>query len=163
MFATLLLSSMTARADGVFDFTGATCVPDSTAVEGALYANSNGGVGHAPGKTAMVALHCAFPHRPDGSSSTLNTLTMLYSDSSAVAGNKVTSSLYKMSKTTGALFVVTTVDSDGSTCGTGSPRTCFNYFYEDIDSENYYYFLGVYIYRTSATSTEIFWGATVRQ
>jgi hypothetical protein len=143
-----------------FDVAGAACVPDSSAVFGRLYANASGGVGHASGVTATVALNCSIPNASAIDNDVPSrTLKILYTDNSAVSGNQVVVSLYKMNKTTAALGIVATVNSDN--CSQAGTASCASSFTETLDSANFIYFLGVYIARNSTANTEIFWGASV--
>jgi hypothetical protein len=144
---------------GQFDVVGAGCVPDNTAIQGELYANNSGGTGHASGKVSTVTLHC-----PITNASTLNvfgvkTLRILYTDSTSLIGNSVIVTLYKISNATGALSIVSQVNTDG--CFQGGTSVCASSFTEVIDSANNFYFLGVYIQRTFPSATETFWGASV--
>lgn len=156
----ILLLSGSAKAHSRYDVIGAACIPDATSA--GLYASISGGVGHASGQTSTITLHCPISNAADIITTFGGYLKVLYTDNSSTASNKVVVTLYKMSKSTAALTVVVTVSSDATPgCGTGAPTSCQNHFTENIDADNYYYFLGVYIARTSTSNTEIFWAATV--
>lgn len=83
----------------------------------------------------------------------------MYTDNSLDTGNLVLVTLFKMNNATGALSVVATVNSDN--CLQGGIRASATAFSEPFDAVNNFYFLAVYIARTSTSTTETFWGASL--
>jgi hypothetical protein len=159
MFALLLAIQGQASASGQFDVIGPGCVPDSTAIFGATYANANGGVSHATAKTGTVTLHCPITNAASFGATGVKTLRTVTTDNSLDTGNQVVVTLYKLNNTTGAASVVAVVNSDN--CQQGGVRVCATSFSEPFDTTNNFYFLGVYIARTNTSTTETFWGASL--
>ena len=138
---------------------GAGCVPDDLSINNQLYAQFSGGISFASGMTGTVTLHCPITNA-DAIGSSPPGIVLYYTDSVGDTNNKVVFTLYKMSKSTGALTLVNAVDTHSTPgCTTrGSFGSCTLLTTSTFDPANYLYFFAVTLKRNSTTATETFWG-----
>lgn len=154
----LSLAVNEASANGSFEAIGSGCVPDANSA--ALVTQSNGGAMFASGQTGTIGLTCAIPHPQ--TVITPDRMKILYTDSTTTAGNGVEVVLYKLSKTSLTLSTVGSVNTSSTPgCAQTGTSTCTGTFAHTWDPANNWYFVFVYISRTSTANTEAFYGVTL--
>lgn len=146
--------SNTAHAAGTYwSAAAATCVPGDPAIQSDRYLVQAGKVQHTASSVDLVTLYC--PVERNTGADDPNRLYMTWNDSSSAPGANVKAQLIRMSKTTGALTTIATLDSNSS--GTGLIYGSVG-FTEALNWGQNYYYVRVDLDRNNTSEIEQFFG-----
>jgi len=153
IFAILLLAALTVSADRLaaqvyWSSIAAACTPASDAIQNDRYAaTAEGGVAPSPGSIDPIVLICAVPPKLGAEPPRL--LSMTYVDSTGVGSTaSVVAQLIRVSRSSGARGVVTTVSSNDVNRTTLAYRK--SEAFAQLNFDSFFYFVRIAIDRSAA-------------
>lgn len=153
-----LASKEASAATTYWSMVAAGCTPGDPAIQNNRYQIQSGHVAHAGTNVDVISLYCPVTALDPGevaASGEPTQVTMTFQDESTSVGDNITAQLIRMTRTSGALTTIATLDSDSTDgMGTGVQKQAASYTHT-FDFTTYVYYVRIDIDRAGTSATPV--------